>query len=180
MCFEMNKKMDIIVNNMVSQELLRDLNTSLDDDIDHEDQDCFSKTKPKKDVSSEHMKRLSSSTSKSKLGNSVALSIKSESISSKNKLKKNPKVEKTHYDDHIKKFESMILRKVVIIQKYIRGHITRKYYKRLRQGASVPKLIKEFIQEEEVIQSELVIRVDSDEETKDRRNHLLLLEHVHC
>jgi IQ calmodulin-binding motif len=121
--FEMNKKVDILFNSFLSEDLLCNLDLSLEEEV---------KSRPNR--------QTSTSTSKSRLGSNI-----SEKGSSLSKIKSNDSIR------HIRRFESSIMKRVLTIQRYIRGFVTRLNYRRLREVSSVVKLTKEFIQEGEVV-----------------------------
>lgn len=114
--FEMNKKVDILFNTFLAEDVFNALDVSLDEE----------------DMK-QHPKFSTSSASRSK--------------SSKSKQKD------SNY--HIRKFESRIMKKVITIQRFVRGFITRLYYRRLVRVSSIVKLTREFIQEGEVRPSSL-------------------------
>lgn len=101
---------------------------------------------PPPTANNEQARRMSTSTSKSKLGSITGLAI---AVEPEHKTKKKT-VHKEKSLRSIKLFEKNIINKVVIIQRFARGYITRKRFKRLKRVSSVPKLFKEFIQEGEV------------------------------
>lgn len=119
-----------------------DMPLDVDSDDDREKQGSKPTTK---DLS----RRMSTSTSKSRVGSTYGNLQFVESDTKTKKSQFKPKEDKSRKP--IKQFERNINKKVIVIQRFVRGYLARKLFKRLKRLNSIPKLFKEFIQEGEVI-----------------------------
>lgn len=145
--FEPNRKMDALFKNLLADDMISTAeNGGLNLDSD-DDGPILNMGRPI--LSKEKIRRMSSSTSKSKTVSSHS-SYAVQDFDGKTKTKRSITIKKPISEKHIKKFERGIIKKVVTIQRFVRGFLARRLSKRLKRMCSVPKLYKEFIQEGEV------------------------------